>query len=102
MRAAYGDAAVQVQAACYLIVTQRLIIIQQRHHDDVQSGCSLDRAGKKSWYTDRLLADASAPVAPNRVHFLFWGRKVLDRQQARRSKNDRMIVKYDDGAEEKK
>lgn len=47
MRAAYGDAAVQVQAACYLIVTQRLIIIQQRHHDDVQSGCSLDRAGKK-------------------------------------------------------
>lgn len=26
-------------------------------------------------YTDRLLTDASTPVAANRVHFLFWEKK---------------------------
>lgn len=38
----------------------------------------LDRAGKekkKCQYTDRLQTDAGAPVAPNRVHFLFKGKE---------------------------
>lgn len=55
---------------------------------------------RKCWYTDRLPTDASAPVAPNRVHFLFQGEEeALDRQQACRSKNDATIVKSNDGVE---
>lgn len=45
-----------------------------------------------------MQTDARVPVAPNQVHFLFWGgKRDLDRQQACSLKDDTITVKYNDG-----